>query len=122
MKQQPPRLAFMLDLLWPYKRHASIFFAGTQQYAKENGWISIIDEFVHNTLPAQTGAAVSYDGIIARIRPHPISANLLRSARPPQPSERSLLRSSRRRADRRTLAKGVEWNCRPLPEGRLLVE
>ncbi len=82
MKQQPPRVALMLDLLWPYKRHASIFFAGTQQYAKENGWISIIDEFVHNTLPAQTEAAVSYDGIIARIRPHPISANLLRSARP----------------------------------------
>ena len=65
MTQQPRRVALMLDLQWPYKRHAGIF-AGTQQYAEEHGWIPIIDEFVHNTLPARRGAAVRYDGIIAR--------------------------------------------------------
>jgi LacI family transcriptional regulator len=65
MTQEPRRVALMLDLQWPYKRHAGIF-AGTQQYAEEHGWFSIIDEFVHNTLPAQRGAAVAYDGIIAR--------------------------------------------------------
>jgi len=65
MEQRPRRVALMLDLQWPYKRHAGIF-AGTQQYAEEHGWISIIDEFVHNTLPARRGAKVPYDGIIAR--------------------------------------------------------
>lgn len=60
-----PRVALMLDLQWPYKRHADIF-AGTQQYAEEHGWVSIIDEFAHNTLPIRRGAAVAYDGIIAR--------------------------------------------------------
>lgn len=66
MKQKPCRVALMLDLQWPYKRHVGIF-AGTQQYANEHGWISIIDEFVHNTLPARRGAALPYDGVIARV-------------------------------------------------------
>ena len=34
---KPPRVAVMLDLEWPYKRHAGIF-AGTQQYAQQQGW------------------------------------------------------------------------------------
>lgn len=61
----PRRVALMLDLVWTYKRHTGIF-SGTQQYADEHGWISIIDEFVHKSLPARRGAAVPYDGIIAR--------------------------------------------------------
>lgn len=65
MSHKRRRVALMLDLQWPYKRHAGIF-AGTQQYAEEHGWISIIDEFVHNTLPTQRGAVAPYDGIIAR--------------------------------------------------------
>ncbi len=65
MERKPRRVALMLDLQWPYKRHAGIF-VGTQQYAEEHGWISIIDEFVHNTLPTRRGAALPYDGIIAR--------------------------------------------------------
>ncbi|MFT5527636.1 MAG: LacI family transcriptional regulator [Pirellulaceae bacterium] len=59
------RVALMLDLEWPYKRHASIF-AGTQQFAEEAGWHSIIDEFAHNTLPARQTKSIPYDGIIAR--------------------------------------------------------
>jgi LacI family transcriptional regulator len=55
----------MLDLEWPYKRHASIF-AGTQRYAEEQGWHSIIDEFAHDTLPARRTKAIPYDGVIAR--------------------------------------------------------
>ena len=43
--EKPRRVAFMLDLEWPYKRHAGIF-AGTQQYAEEQGWESTIDEYV----------------------------------------------------------------------------
>jgi LacI family transcriptional regulator len=56
----------MLELDWPYKRHAGIF-AGIQQYAQEQGWESIIDEYADATLlapPAQ--AHPPYDGIIAR--------------------------------------------------------
>ena len=65
MNQQPKRVAIMLDLQWPYKRHASTF-AGTQQFAKENGWHSIIDEFAHDTLPKRRGKTAPYDGVIAR--------------------------------------------------------
>ncbi|QDU98958.1 substrate-binding domain-containing protein [Lignipirellula cremea] len=65
MPQKPRRVALMLDLEWPYKRHASIF-AGTQRYAEEQGWHSIIDEFAHDTLPAGGAKRVPYDGIIAR--------------------------------------------------------
>jgi len=37
------RVAIMLDLDWPYKRHAGIF-TETQQYAQENGWEPIVDD------------------------------------------------------------------------------
>ena len=59
------RVAVMLDLEWPYKRHAGIF-AGTQQYAQEQGWKSIIDEYADDTLPVRPAKSVPYDGIIAR--------------------------------------------------------
>jgi LacI family transcriptional regulator len=65
MAVKPKRVAIMLDLQWPYKRHASTF-AGTQQFAKEHDWHSIIDEFAHDTLPKRRGKAIPYDGVIAR--------------------------------------------------------
>ena len=55
----------MLDLDWPYKRH-TVLFAGTQQYAQEQGWESIIDEFAYDTLPQRRTNSMPYDGIIAR--------------------------------------------------------
>jgi LacI family transcriptional regulator len=64
--QECRRVAFMLDLHWPYKRHAEVF-AGAQRYAAEHGWHSILDEFVHDTLtPWRPGRPQPYDGIIAR--------------------------------------------------------
>lgn len=65
MARKPRRVALMLDLEWPYKRHASTF-AGTQRYAEEQGWQSIIDEFAHDTLPTRRTKAIPYDGVIAR--------------------------------------------------------
>jgi LacI family transcriptional regulator len=62
---RPRRIAVMLNLTWPYKRHTGIF-SGTQRYAQEQGWESIIDEYADDTLPAHPGASVPYDGIIAR--------------------------------------------------------
>lgn len=55
----------MLELRWPYKRHAALF-AGTQQYAQEQGWESILDEFAAENLPDRRGQPLPYDGIIAR--------------------------------------------------------
>lgn len=65
MARQPPRVGVMLDLNWPYKRHAAIF-AGVQRFAEERGWVSIIDEFAHDTLRRARGASERYDGIVAR--------------------------------------------------------
>lgn len=62
---QPRRVAIQLDLEWPYKRHAALF-AGTQQYARQQGWDSIIDEFVAENLPARRTKTPTYDGVIAR--------------------------------------------------------
>ena len=65
MAIKPRRVAVMLDLQWLYKRHAAIF-VGTQQYAEEQGWDLIIDEFVYDPNPARRGKLASYDGVIAR--------------------------------------------------------
>ena len=62
---KPRRVAIQLEWEWPYKRHAALF-AGTQQYARQQGWESIIDEFVAENLPARRTKAIPYDGVIAR--------------------------------------------------------
>ncbi|WP_439624493.1 AraC family transcriptional regulator [Gemmata sp.] len=71
MGRKPRRVALMLDLQWPYKRHSEIF-AGIQRYAGEQGWASIIDEFAHDTLRRPRSAADRYDGIVARVN-HPLA-------------------------------------------------
>lgn len=65
MKQPKRRVAVMMDLQWPYKRHAAIF-AGTQQYAETQNWHSVIDEFAQDTLVGHGMKMMPYDGIIAR--------------------------------------------------------
>jgi LacI family transcriptional regulator len=61
-------VAIMLDLQWPYKRHAEVF-AGVQRYAVEQGWVSIIDEFADDTLRRAAGRPGQYDGVLARATP-----------------------------------------------------
>ena len=51
------RVALSLDLNWPCKRHTGVF-AGAQRYANEQGWETVIDEFIDQ--PSR------YDGVIAR--------------------------------------------------------
>ncbi len=65
MRRTLRRVAIMLDLQWPYKRHSEIF-SGVQRYAEEQGWAAIIDEFVHDTLCHKRSASKRYDGIVAR--------------------------------------------------------
>lgn len=65
MSRSAKRVALMLDLQWPYKRHSEIY-AGIQQFAEEVGWITIIDEFAHDTILRRKQPAEQYDGIIAR--------------------------------------------------------
>ncbi len=60
-------VTLMLDLRWPYKRHAEIY-AGIQRCAEERGWVTVIDEFSHDTLRRKQRAADRYDGIIARAK------------------------------------------------------
>ncbi|MEW4561923.1 substrate-binding domain-containing protein [Bremerella sp. JC770] len=65
MIEKRRRIALSLDLEWPYKRHSDVY-AGTQQYIHEQGWDSVIDEFVADSLPETRRGKVPYDGIIAR--------------------------------------------------------
>lgn len=71
MPRKTRRVALVLDLQWPYKRHAEVF-AGIQRYAAERGWVTIIDEFAHDTLRRTRGAAERYDGVVARAN-HPLA-------------------------------------------------
>lgn len=68
MSRTPRRVAIMLDLRWPYKRHSEVF-AGVQRYAVERGWVSVIDEFADDTLRRAAGGAGRYDGVLARATP-----------------------------------------------------
>lgn len=61
-----PRVAIKLDLRWPYKRHAHIF-AGTQQYADEHGWESLIDEYADEHLANASPESLPFDGVIGRV-------------------------------------------------------
>jgi LacI family transcriptional regulator len=58
----------MLDLSWPVKWHVGIF-AGTQRYADEHGWDSVIDEYVAEHIAERTRKTTSppYDGVIGRV-------------------------------------------------------
>jgi len=62
---QPRRVALMLDLEWPYKRHAALF-AGTQEYARQHGWKSVVDEYAYDSISRRRNTTLPYDGIIAR--------------------------------------------------------
>jgi LacI family transcriptional regulator len=76
MPRRPPRVAIMLDLEWPYKRHSEVF-AGVLRYAEERGWVSIIDEFAHDTVRRARRASERYDGVVARAN-HPLARQTTR--------------------------------------------
>ena len=44
----------MLDLPWPGNRHPEVY-AGIQRFAEMRGWVTIIDEFIHDTRPTFSG-------------------------------------------------------------------
>ncbi len=62
---KPFRVAMMLELDQPYKRHAGIF-AGAQKYAEEHDWDVTIDEYAGDTLGLRAEQYSPYDGVIAR--------------------------------------------------------
>jgi LacI family transcriptional regulator len=64
-KKRPRRVALMLELQWPLRRHLDVFL-GTQRYAQDRpGWECVIDEYPQQML-AGRGRQPRYDGIIAR--------------------------------------------------------
>ena len=62
---RPLRVAVMLDLQWPYKRHAGVL-TGVLQYSQKQNWEIVVDEFVDDTLTHGSADTPPYDGIIAR--------------------------------------------------------
>ena len=59
------RVALMLDLEWPYKRHAGVF-TGAQKYAQDHGWHTFVDEYVDVSLRTPRAKSPTYHGVIAR--------------------------------------------------------
>ncbi|MBI1373126.1 MAG: helix-turn-helix domain-containing protein [Phycisphaera sp.] len=61
------RIAVMMDIDKPYKRHTETF-TGIHKYAEERGgWRLIVDDWADRNLPARAGQASPYDGMIGRI-------------------------------------------------------
>ena len=63
-----PRVAISLELEWAYKRHLQMY-AGCQQYADEEGWLSSVNPAVDRMLGVGADGRPGYDGIIARVTP-----------------------------------------------------
>jgi LacI family transcriptional regulator len=62
---QTRRIAVMLEVWYPFKRHADTY-AGVQEYAQEHGWKTVIDEFAGDSLAKVNRKSLPYDGVIAR--------------------------------------------------------
>ena len=58
------RVAVMIELDWPFKRHMEVF-AYCQQYAAEAGWDCTVNPFADRAMKSRRGASL-YDGILAR--------------------------------------------------------
>jgi len=60
------RIAIVINLDWTLKHHQEVF-GGTQEYAKEHGWESVLWPFPPKV--ADKRGRKLYDGIIGRVRP-----------------------------------------------------
>ena len=76
LPKKPRRVAVMLELEWPLKRHVALF-AGLQQYAQQHGWVTTIDEVIGDKLPQRRTKSLPYDGIIGRV-PKPLAEQAIR--------------------------------------------
>lgn len=65
MPPKPRRVAVRFELEWSYRRHTATF-AGAAQYAEEQGWDLIIDEYAEEALPTSSDQELPFDGVIAR--------------------------------------------------------
>lgn len=78
-ESKTPRIAVMLDMTWPLRRHIDVF-AGIARYASERAnWTCVLDDFVTDTI--QESRKRAYDGVIARATPE--LAKLARQRRIP---------------------------------------
>jgi hypothetical protein len=82
---RPRRIAIVINLDWTMKHHQEVF-AGTQKYAKEHGWESVLWPFPPDVVDAR--GRKLYDGIIGRV--HPELAERAGKARIPPPRLRRL--------------------------------
>ncbi len=60
------RMAVMLELEWPYKRHHEVF-AGIMHYAQQRGNWECIPELFAGSPPGAERSQAPYDGVIARV-------------------------------------------------------
>jgi LacI family transcriptional regulator len=62
----PRRIGLALEVHLLYKHHTEMF-AGVQRYADEHGWVTILDDWICETLSESPLSRPAYDGVIARI-------------------------------------------------------
>ncbi len=59
------RVAVMIDLDWPFKRHMDVF-AGCQEYAAEAGWDCTVNPYADRAMKSRRGRK-PYDGVLGRV-------------------------------------------------------
>ncbi len=62
----PRRIGLSLDYHRLYKHHSEVY-AGIQRYANERDWLTVVDDWVGETLATSPRGRRAYDGAIARV-------------------------------------------------------
>lgn len=62
----PRRIGLAVEFHLLYKHHSELL-AGIQRYADEQGWLTVIDDWIQDTLSRSPGDRPAYDGVIARV-------------------------------------------------------
>ncbi len=64
--KRPRRIGLALEFDLLYKQHTALF-AGVQRFAEERGWVTVLDDWVGETLRKSPRDRPAFDGIIARV-------------------------------------------------------
>lgn len=61
------RIALILEMHWPYKRHAETFAGALRYGADGDRWDCVVDEFVGDQFCGKRPGKFPYDGVVGRI-------------------------------------------------------
>ncbi|MEX2216155.1 MAG: substrate-binding domain-containing protein [Phycisphaeraceae bacterium] len=67
------RVAVMLEMTWPLRRHIDVFAGITRYAAEQADWACVVDDFADHSITEGKGKPI-YQGVIARVTPALVTA------------------------------------------------